>query len=123
MSNTCPFETIPEKTEKPWGYELKWAHTEHYVGKILHINKGHRLSLQYHNEKVETMFVQSGKIQFIYGVLGEKMNVVELTSGQVFHVPAKGVHRVYALEDSDVFEVSTPQLQDIVRLTDDYKRK
>ena len=105
------------RVEKPWGYELIWAKTDKYVGKILHINKGHQLSLQYHNVKEETIYVQSGKLQFL--IDGETLI---LEPGQTHHIKTKSVHRMTALEDTDVFEVSTPELDDVVRIQDDYGR-
>ena len=112
---------VPTRVEKPWGYELHWAKTERYVGKILHINAGHALSLQYHNIKDETVMVQSGKLLYeieIDGVLTRR----EMTPGDVIHVRPKTVHRMTAIEDTDVLEVSTPELDDVVRLEDRYGR-
>jgi mannose-6-phosphate isomerase-like protein (cupin superfamily) len=110
------------RIEKPWGYELIWAHTERYVGKILHINQGHQLSLQYHQIKEETIFLQSGKMKFLIENAHGVMNEVVLHPGEAHHIPVGRKHRMIALEDCDVFEVSTPQLQDIVRLEDGYGR-
>lgn len=110
------------RVEKPWGYELIWAKTKDYVGKVLHINKGHKLSLQYHRVKEETIFLQSGKMTLVFendsGVLEE----VLLLPGEVHHIPVGKKHRMIAVEDCDVFEVSTPQLDDVVRLEDGYGR-
>lgn len=107
--------------EKPWGYEKIWAHTEKYVGKLLHIEKGHKLSLQYHNIKDETIYVQSGKLLF---TVEENGSLVEktLTPGEAFHVKTGVTHRMEALETCDIFEVSTPELDDVVRLEDSYGR-
>src|SRR5689334_14026982 len=103
---------------KPWGHELIWAKTDQYVGKILHIKAGHQLSLQFHNEKEETIYVQQGQLQFHYD--GKDYL---LCPGQSFHILPKMVHRMTALaEDCTIFEVSTPQLQDVVRLQDSYGR-
>jgi quercetin dioxygenase-like cupin family protein len=110
------------RVEKPWGYELHWAKTERYVGKLIHITKGHALSLQYHNQKDETIYLASGKLLFeidVNGVLEKR----EMAPGQAVHVTPKTVHRMTALEDSDVFEVSTPELHDVVRLEDRYGRE
>ncbi len=111
-----------QKVEKPWGHELIWAKTQQYVGKILHINKGHKLSLQYHRIKEETILLYSGKMSFIFeneqGVLEE----IILEAGQAHHIPTGRKHRMIALEDCEVFEVSTPQLDDVVRLEDGYGR-
>ena len=109
------------KVSKPWGYELIWAHTSRYVGKILHINKGHRLSYQYHNVKDETIRLLSGSIEVETEVEG-KRTVLNLQSGDCLHIVPLMRHRMIALEDSDVLEVSTPELDDVVRLEDDYER-
>jgi quercetin dioxygenase-like cupin family protein len=109
------------RVEKPWGYELHWAKTERYVGKLIHINKGHALSLQYHNIKDETIFLWSGKMLFEVEENG-KLVGHEMKPGESVHVTPKTVHRMTAVEDSDVFEVSTPELQDVVRLEDRYGR-
>jgi mannose-6-phosphate isomerase len=110
------------RVEKPWGYELHWAKTDRYVGKVIHVNKGHALSLQYHNLKDETVYLWSGKILFEIEVAG-KLTARELLPGEAVHVTPKTVHRMTALEDSDVFEASTPELDDVVRLEDRYGRK
>ena len=109
------------RIEKPWGYELHWAKTDRYVGKVIHINKGHALSLQYHNLKDETIYVWSGKLLFeieVDGVLTKR----EMQPGEAVHVTPKTVHRMTAIEDADVFEASTPELHDVVRLEDRYGR-
>lgn len=110
------------RIEKPWGYELIWAKTGDYVGKILHINKGHKLSLQYHVKKVETIFVQSGKMNFVFENDKGEMIEILLSPGEAHHIPTGRKHRMIAVEDCDVFEVSTPQLEDVVRLEDGYGR-
>ena len=94
------------RVEKPWGYELHWARTDRYVGKIIHINAGHALSLQYHNVKDETIYLQSGRMLF---EIQENGTLVarEMQPGQSVHVTPKTVHRMTAIEDCDVFEVST----------------
>ena len=107
------------KVEKPWGYEVIWAETEGYVGKLLHINAGHRLSLQYHEIKEETVYVLSG-ILYIYDGEGK---ITQLIPGQSFHVKPNQIHRFGANESNvEIMEVSTPHLDDVVRLEDDYKR-
>ena len=118
-----------EKTEKPWGYELIWARSssdDGYIGKLLYIKMGHRLSFQYHEEKEETIFVKSGTLSletkgFIYEPVAKQ--VIELQPGEVFHIAPLFTHRFIA-KDSDVelIEVSTKQLEDVVRLQDDYGR-
>src|SRR4029453_19400016 len=109
------------RVEKPWGYELHWAKTDRYVGKLIHINKGHALSLQYHNLKDETIFLWSGALLF---EIEEKGRLVgrEMKPGEAVHVTPMTVHRMTALEDCDVFEESTPELHDVVRLEDRYGR-
>jgi quercetin dioxygenase-like cupin family protein len=110
------------RVEKPWGYELHWAHTDRYVGKILHITAGHALSLQYHDVKDETIYLHSGVLLYeldVDGVLTKR----EMRPGDAVHVTPKTVHRMTAIEDCDVLEVSTPEIDDVVRLEDRYGRK
>jgi len=109
------------RVEKPWGYEIHWAKTDRYVGKIIHINKGHALSLQYHNKKDETILLWSGKLLFEIQQDGE-LKKHEVTPGERFHVTPGTVHRMTAIEDCDVVEVSTPELDDVVRIEDRYGR-
>ena len=111
-----------QKVEKPWGYELIWAKTDDYVGKILHIKKGHKLSLQYHEQKEETILVSKGQMLFLFENEKGEMEEIPLQSGEAHHVPPGKKHRMIAVEDCDVFEVSTPQLDDVVRLEDGYGR-
>jgi mannose-6-phosphate isomerase len=110
------------RVEKPWGYELHWAKTDRYVGKLIHVNKGHALSLQYHNQKDETIYLHSGLLLFEIQV-GENLTKREMRPGESVHVTPKTVHRMTAIEDSDIFEVSTPELHDVVRLEDRYGRE
>ena len=110
------------RVEKPWCYELHWAKTDRYVGKLIHVNKGHALSLQYHNIKDETIFLWSGKLLFEIDVNG-KLTGREMLPGESVHVTPKTIHRMTAIEDSDIFEVSTPELTDVVRLEDRYGRE
>jgi quercetin dioxygenase-like cupin family protein len=109
------------RVEKPWGYELHWAKTDRYVGKLIHVNAGHALSLQYHNLKDETIYLQSGRLLFELQEDG-RLTSREMRPGESVHITAKTVHRMTAIEDSDIFEVSTPELQDVVRLEDRYGR-
>lgn len=119
-----------EIKQKPWGHEIWFAHTEKYAGKILHVKKGHRLSLQYHERKMETQYVYKGKIKLIHGTLkpdqsanGEQnLNEKILDQGQKFDIEPQTLHRIEALEESEIFEVSTPELDDVVKLADDYGR-
>jgi len=107
------------KVKKPWGYEIVWAETQDYVGKLLHINAGHRLSLQYHKTKEETVYVLSG-ILYNYDEYG---NITKFTKGQTYHVTPGAIHRFGANESHvELMEVSTNHLDDVVRLADDYKR-
>jgi mannose-6-phosphate isomerase-like protein (cupin superfamily) len=117
-----PHGFTPTRTEKPWGHELLWAATDRYVGKILHIRGGHLLSLQYHEFKHESIFILRGRIVFRYrddaGALRDRV----MSEGDAQQVPTGMVHQFEALEDSDVLEVSTPHLGDVVRLQDRYGR-
>jgi mannose-6-phosphate isomerase-like protein (cupin superfamily) len=113
---------VTRTVEKPWGHELIWAETDRYVGKILHIKKGQSLSLQYHNQKDETVMVLSGRMAFEHFRDGEAPTVTELGPRQPFHVTPLLRHRMIALEDTDVVEVSTTELDDVVRLEDRYGR-
>ena len=109
------------RVDKPWGYELHWAKTDRYVGKLIHVTKGHALSLQYHNVKDETIYLASGKLLFEIEIDG-KLVSREMAPGEAVHITPKTVHRMTAIESSDIFEVSTPELQDVVRLEDRYGR-
>ena len=113
-----------KRVDKPWGYEIWWARTERYVGKILHVNKGESLSLQYHHVKDETIMIQSGLLLFQTRPAGEEgeLRQVEMKPGDVFHITPGTLHRMTALEDCDILEVSTPELEDVVRLEDRYGR-
>jgi mannose-6-phosphate isomerase len=115
---------IPKRVEKPWGYEIWWARTERYVGKILHVKKGESLSLQYHNVKEETIRIQSGRLLLEIGAADEEgqLRRVDMGPGDVMHIAPRTVHRMTGLEDCDVLEVSTPELDDVVRLEDRYGR-
>jgi quercetin dioxygenase-like cupin family protein len=110
-----------KRVDKPWGFELHWALTDRYVGKLIHVNKGHALSLQYHEVKDETIYLQSGKLLFEIRD-GNESVTREMHPGERVHIKALTVHRMTAIEDSDIFEVSTPELHDVVRLDDLYGR-
>jgi quercetin dioxygenase-like cupin family protein len=107
--------------DKPWGYEIIWAHTERYVGKVLHINKGESLSYQYHVVKDETIRLLSGVLALDVEITGERSRL-ELAPGEGLHIVPGMKHRMTAIEDCDVLEVSTPELDDVVRLEDRYGR-
>jgi quercetin dioxygenase-like cupin family protein len=115
---------IPKRVEKPWGYELWWARTDRYVGKLLHLRQGESLSLQYHKVKDETIMVQTGRLRFETkpaGVPGE-LRSIDMGPGDVFHITPGTVHRMTGLTDCDFVEVSTPELDDVVRIEDRYGR-
>jgi mannose-6-phosphate isomerase-like protein (cupin superfamily) len=116
------FETT--HVEKPWGYELIWALAEAYAGKLLFVRKGESLSLQFHNEKDESWYVLDGRARLELGAMGE--GILEdgvITTGAAFRYRPGTVHRVTALEDTTILEVSTPHLDDVVRLEDRYGRE
>jgi mannose-6-phosphate isomerase len=112
----------PRRVEKPWGYELIWAETDEYVGKILHVTAGEALSLQYHKIKDETLFLLRGRILLQAGRLADELIDYRMLEGQSFHIPTGTVHRMIAETDCDILEVSTPHLDDVVRLEDRYDR-
>jgi mannose-6-phosphate isomerase-like protein (cupin superfamily) len=114
---------MSRRVEKPWGHELIWAKTERYVGKILHVVAGEALSLQYHEQKDETIYVLRGTLSFEYGPLGDApLEVVTLSEGDTFHITPRLRHRMTAVTDCDILEASTPELDDVVRLADRYNR-
>jgi mannose-6-phosphate isomerase len=113
----------PRRVDKPWGWELVWAETDEYVGKLLFVRAGESLSLQYHEVKDESWLVHEGRARLELGAMGEELEAVEIASGDAFHFRPGTVHRVTALEDLLVLEVSTPHLDDVVRLEDRYGRE
>ena len=117
-----PHRFEPKRVSKPWGYEIHWAVTDRYVGKLLHIEAGQLLSLQYHERKDESIYVLRGRMIFRYrddvGQLAER----EMIAGEAQRVPTGLVHQFEALEHTDVLEASTPHLDDVVRLQDRYGR-
>jgi mannose-6-phosphate isomerase len=119
-----PWASEPRRVEKPWGYELIWAHTDAYVGKLLFVRAGESLSLQFHREKDESWLVQSGRAKLELGFAGDAMlNEEVIGPGAAFRFTPGTVHRVTAIEDTTIVEVSTPQLDDVVRLEDRYGRE
>ena len=110
------------RVEKPWGYELIWAETSRYVGKLLHIRAGERLSRQYHRIKEETLLVQDGEMLLEVGPVSA-VEPRRMVKGDVFHVSPGTIHRMIAVTDVDIIEVSTPELDDVVRLEDVYGRE
>jgi mannose-6-phosphate isomerase len=116
------FET--RKVEKPWGHELIWALSDDYCGKVLFVTAGSSLSLQFHREKEESWLVQSGKAMLELGDAGDAiLNEEVIVAGQAFHYRPGTVHRITAIEDTTILEVSTPHLDDVVRLEDRYGRE
>ncbi len=107
---------------KPWGHEVIWAATKDYVGKILVIKAGHQLSLQFHKVKEETIYLRSGEMRFMIEGDQGTLEEVMLKPGQSFHILPNLKHRMIAVQDCEVFEVSTPHLDDVVRLEDSYGR-
>ncbi len=113
----------PRKVEKPWGWELVWAEADTYVGKLLFVRAGESLSLQYHETKDESWLVQEGRARLELGDVGGDLEAIEISPGSAFRFRPGTVHRVTALEDTLVIEVSTPFLDDVVRLEDRYGRQ
>ena len=109
--------------QKPWGHETIWAHTDRYVGKILHIKAGEALSVQYHERKDETVHLLSGELIYRVALEGEELRDVRLRQGESFRIVPHTVHQMEAVTDCDVLEASTPELDDVVRLTDRYGRE
>jgi mannose-6-phosphate isomerase-like protein (cupin superfamily) len=109
---------------KPWGHEIIWAHTDRYVGKILHITAGHSLSVQYHERKDETVYLLTGTLRYWVQLPGEAdLRDVRLRPGEAFRITPGTIHYMEAVTDCDVLEASTPELDDVVRLKDRYGRE
>ena len=120
---TAETEAVPRRVSKPWGNELIWALTDRYCGKIITINTGSRLSLQYHERKDEWLFVTSGRLRLeLEDETGELVSD-ELGPGDSAHVPVLRRHRYTGLEQVELIEVSSPEIDDVVRLQDDYGRE
>jgi len=118
-----PWAYETERVEKPWGYELIWAVSDVYVGKVLFVRAGHSLSLQFHKLKDESWYVQDGRAELELADAGQAVLLSEIVSaGAAFRFRPGTVHRVTALEDTTILEVSTPELDDVVRLEDRYGR-
>ena len=123
LSGSDRFVFEPRRVDKPWGYELIWALTDVYCGKVLFVKAGQALSLQFHREKDESWLVQSGKAKLELGGAGEAVLTEEIVgAGACFRYRPGTVHRVTAIEDTTILEVSTPHLDDVVRLEDHYGR-
>lgn len=124
LENLDRFSFPPEKVEKPWGHELIWAKAEGYAGKLLFLRAGQALSLQFHREKDESWYVLEGRAEVQLGEAGQAVLSSEVVApGAAFRFRPGTVHRVRALEDTTILEVSTPQLDDVVRLEDEYGRE
>jgi quercetin dioxygenase-like cupin family protein len=115
-------DRLPIRVEKPWGYELWYAWTDRYVGKILHLRRGGRLSLQYHREKDESSYLLRGRLLLTRGESLDRLTVTEIREGAVWRNRPGDIHTIEALDDADVLEVSTPEVEDVVRLRDAYGR-
>ena len=110
------------RVDKPWGYELRWGITDRYAGKVLHVKKGEALSLQYHERKDEFQYVIKGAVDIELGGSDGALSKHRFQAGETLHITAGTRHRLTALEDTDIFEVSTPEVDDVVRLEDRYGR-
>ena len=115
-------DKLPRKTEKPWGYELLFALTPKYAGKVIFVKKGHRLSLQYHEKKDETLYIYEGKASLDIDEGDGRMVSMVVQPGESIPVPPFTKHRLEAIEDTTFLEASTPELDDVVRIEDDYGR-
>ncbi|HYL08500.1 MAG TPA: cupin domain-containing protein [Candidatus Udaeobacter sp.] len=111
-----------KRIDKPWGYELHWAVTERYVGKVLHVNRGEALSLQYHERKDEFQYLLRGEIDMELGGPDGRLTTHRLREGDTLHITPGTRHRLTAVQDTDIIEVSTPEIEDVVRLEDRYGR-
>ena len=120
MSGRSEVRTVP----KPWGHETIWAHTDRYVGKILHVKAGHALSVQYHERKDETVYLLSGELIYWVKLDGsEELQDMKLRPGESFRITPGTIHYMEAVTDCDVLEASTPELDDVVRIKDRYGRE
>ena len=112
----------PRRVDKPWGYELIWAETDLYVGKLLHVDEGESLSLQFHEEKDEVIYILRGRVRFRVGDSVEDLREIVMEEGQAIRMHPGVIHQMEALTDCDMLEASTPELDDVVRLQDRYGR-
>ena len=110
------------RIDKPWGYELHWAVTDRYVGKILHVNRGEALSLQYHDRKDEYLYLLAGTVDIELGRSEQELTTHRMQEGDTLHITPGTRHRMTAVEDTDIIEVSTPEIDDVIRLEDRYGR-
>jgi quercetin dioxygenase-like cupin family protein len=114
---------LPRHVEKPWGHELWYALTDRYAGKILHVEAGQRLSLQYHDDKDESNYLLSGRLKLIKGASADALTETVIEPGHTWRNLPGEVHTIEAIETSDVLEVSTPEVDDVVRISDSYGRE
>src|ERR1700682_5859470 len=117
-----PHRAEESRVDKPWGYELRWAVTDRYLGKVLHVNKGEALSLQYHERKDECQYVMKGCVDIELGGPAGGLTTHRWGPGDTLHITPGTRHRITAIEDTDIFEVSTPEGDDVVRISDRYGR-
>jgi quercetin dioxygenase-like cupin family protein len=118
-----PEDSLPRRIEKPWGHEIIWAHAVQYVGKLIVIETGKRLSFQYHEAKDEWIYVLSGRLLLTLENAQGAVEERELGPGEGAHVAVLRKHRYTAIETCTLVEVSTPELEDVVRLSDDFGRE
>jgi mannose-6-phosphate isomerase len=111
------------RVDKPWGYELRWAVTDRYLGKVIHINKGQQLSLQYHVQKDESILIMSGLVDLVLEDERGEVRTHRMPPGMTARVRPGRRHRFVAVEESDIVEVSSPEIDDVVRLEDSYGRQ
>ncbi|WP_337313034.1 cupin domain-containing protein [Candidatus Aeolococcus gillhamiae] len=111
------------RIDKPWGHELRWAITDRYLGKLIHVNRGQQLSLQYHVQKDESIYIASGLLDLVLEDHAGEVRVHRMTPGMSARVRPGRRHRFIAVEDTDLFEVSSPEIDDVVRLEDSYGRE
>ena len=126
MTQTSSPQVQPDghgRVDKPWGYELRWAITDRYLGKLIHVNRGHSLSLQYHVQKDETIFIAAGELDLVLESAEGVIETHRLGPGMSARVLPGRKHRFVAVEDTDLFEVSSPEIDDVVRLEDRYGRQ
>jgi mannose-6-phosphate isomerase len=125
-ATTSPAATAPAgsgRVDKPWGYELRWAITDRYLGKLIHVDAGHQLSLQYHVQKDETIYISRGTLDLVLEDERGEVRTHRMTAGMSARVQPGRRHRFIAVEDTDLFEVSSPEIDDVVRLEDSYGRE
>jgi len=115
-------DSASTRVDKPWGYEVRWATTSRYLGKVLHVNKGEALSLQYHEQKDETILLVKGVLDLELDDADGTLHKHRMKVGETAHITPGRRHRFTAVEDCDIFEVSTPDMEDVVRLEDRYGR-